>query len=719
MEAKSKPYVFVGYADHSKAYRLYDITTRKIVERRDVAFNEHQNGYAEDAPQHEEVDMLFEILNEDPAIPMEANVPDQPQNNPESGTSAQADSDTEGPLEQETEIGTSSQVDSDTEETLAQDAEFSSNDVNSATDFSLGDSIQTPIDKSTRPPIGVDAIQPLPSVVRASRIPLLKNRLQHEDSLSRAINNNEAVSDPRNVKEALSGPNAPEWTTAIASELASMEQHDVWELVERPPGANVIGCKWVFRIKYDSEGNIERYKARLVAQGYNQQFGVDYNEVFAPVVSYESVRCLLSLAATYDLEVHHLDIKTAFLHGDLEETIYMRQPPGFEKPGSNNMVCKLKRSIYGLKQSPRQWNKVLDGYLREHGFQPSLCEPCVYIRMSGEDTKPTIISAFVDDLLIFAPTTTETAQVKQLLASRFDVKDLGELKYFLGVEVVRDRKNRKIYLRQSRYIQDLLKRYRMEESNPTGTPTTPGEYLPMACELPVLSPAEEDEVQQIPYRNAVGALLHLMVATRPDIAYAVQAVSQHMTNYRDVHWKAVKRILRYLKGTSSYGLCLGGSKPHNLKFFADADWANDTFSRKSITGYFMTLGTGAFAWKCQKQEIVSSSTTEAECISLWKGSKHAEHITFFLKEIGYEQPEPVEAFQDNKSTITICEMPRPKSKFVDVKHCVIRDKIKRNVLKITYCPSKEMTADILTKGLPLPQFRALLPELGIVPEIPT
>lgn len=719
MEAKAKHYVFVGYADHSKAYRLYDPETNRIIERRDVAFNENQNGYVETPPSSEEVDILFEILNEDQeATPAPGEVL-------ETGV---AETDISGPgnldnnEEERFPYAGDDDEDEEEEKPPPQNAHHTPPMSENLTPDPLPlleDSIQSRIDSQVLPAEGEGSRSP-PTAIQPSRIPLLRSRLQQEDSISRAINNTEKTSDPRTIKEALSGPQAEEWSTAVASELASMEQHNVWELVERPPDANVIGCKWVFRTKYNSDGSLDRYKARLVAQGYNQKFGVDYNEVFAPVVSYESVRCLLSLAATYDLEIHHVDIKTAFLHGDLEETIYMRQPPGFEHPGAKkSMVCKLKRSIYGLKQSPRQWNKVLDGYLRDHGFEPSLCEPCVYIRKSEDGSKPTIISAFVDDTLIFAPDPTKVIQVKQLLANRFEVTDLGELQYFLGVEVLRDRPNRKIYLRQTRYIQDILKKFRMEESNPTGTPAVAGEYLPMACELPPLSPADEQELLQIPYRNAVGALLHLMVATRPDIAYAVQSVSQHMANYRNVHWKAVKRIFRYLKGTSNYALCLGGSDGHNLKLFADADWANDTFSRKSVTGYFMTLGTGAFAWKCKKQDIVSSSTTEAECISLWTGSKHAEHITFFLTEISYPQAGAVEAFQDNKSTITICQMPRPKSKYVDVKHCVVRDKVNRNILRITYCPSKDMTADILTKALPAPLFQALLPQLGIVPNTTT
>ena len=409
----------------------------------------------------------------------------------------------------------------------------------------------------------------------------------------------------------------------------------MWSLVEQPLGANVIGSKWVFKVKYASDGSIDRFKARLVAQGYNQKHGIDFFDVFAPVVSYEAVRCVLSLAASMNFEIHQADIKTAFLNGTLEETIYMRQPPGFTLPGLEHLVCKLERSLYGLKQSPRQWNKVLDSYLKESGFTPSLCEPCIYIRGKLGNPDYAIISVFVDDLLLFSPTTDELTKIKKSLSSRFDVTDLGEIHYFLGIEVTRDRPNRKIYLRQPKYIDETLERFNMSDSHPAPIPILPKEHLPPASELP-----PESEATEIPYRHAVGCLLHLMTATRPDISYAVNAVSQHMKSYRKIHWEAVKRILRYLKGTCSYALCLGGTKPIRLTAFADGDCANSP-DRKSITGYFFSLGDGAFGWKSQKQSIVASSTTEAECISLWAAAKHAEHLVCLLNELGISQNDPI------------------------------------------------------------------------------
>jgi hypothetical protein len=303
--------------------------------------------------------------------------------------------------------------------------------------------------------------------------------------------------------------------------------------------------------------------------------------------------------------------------------------------------------------------------------------------------------------------------MKQMLRSRFEVTDLGELHYFLGMEVHRDRIARTISLSQPKLIDDILERFNMSECHPAPIPALPKTHLPKGRDIPV-SADEQERLDRIPYREAVGCLMYLMVTTRPDIGYAVQAVSQHTCTPRSVHWEAVKRVLLYLKGTKQYALTLGGTNTPTLKGYADADWANDPHDRKSITGYYLTLGTGAFIWKSLKQKLTASSSTEAECISLWSASKHVEHILYLLQELGCPQTLPVEMFQDNKSTISVCEMPRPKSKHIDVKHCVVREKVAMGQVRLTYTRSKDMTADVLTKALPCPQYRELRSALGVL-----
>jgi hypothetical protein len=550
----------------------------------------------------------------------------------------------------------------------------------------------------------------VPSVPDSS----IQQRYSQQDSLWMRPRSLNAVhiEEPVTVEDALSSPQSTEWQEAIASELHSMEEHGVWELVPRPRDANIVGCRWVFKVKTNADGTVERYKARLVAQGFRQKEGIDYQEVFAPTIGHESIRCILSLAASFDMEIHHMDIKTAFLHGELEETVYMRQPPGFTRAGLQDHVCKLKRSIYGLKQSPRQWNKVIDRYLKEHGFKPSICEPCVYIRHRSEAKLPEIITLSVDDLLLIGQSVELVNGMKRMLSNRFEVTDLGELNYFLGIKVDRDRTVRTITLSQPKYINDILERFNMTDCHPSPLPVVPKSYLPRGKDIPVTAETRE-LLSQIPYREAVGCLMYLMVTTRPDIGYAVQSVSQHTSTPRVVHWEAVKRILKYLRGTVNLGLTLGGKDEPCLKAFADADWANDPSDRKSISGYYFTLGVGAFVWKSLKQHLTASSSTEAECISLWSATKHVDHILCLLSELGCPQQGPIEVFQDNKSTIAVCEMARPKSKHIDVKHCAVREKVTSGSIKLTFTKSCDMTADALTKGLPWPRFRQFRAALGV------
>ena len=576
-----------------------------------------------------------------------------------------------------------------------------------------------------------------------SHIPLATWRFLQQDSLltrppapaasssqsALALTQQSLSTDPRTMAEALRSADAPEWTKAMVSEMESMRTHGVWELVEPPPKpTNVIGCKWVYKVKRNSDGAIERYKARLVAQGYNQKYGSDYFKVFSPVAGFDSVRCVLSFAASMDMEIHHIDIKTAFLHGELDEELYMKQPPGFAKAGEEHLVCKLRRSIYGLRQSPRQWNQALHSFLASHGFKRSICDHCVYIRHTGTTRHglPEILVVYVDDILVIAPTVKQVEALKTLLKSRFDVTDLGELEFFLGIRVHRDRVKRLVFLDQSTYIQDMLQRYGLQDCNSCVTPVEKGLYLPKASTIPI-DPEEEERLVRIPYREAVGSLLYCSVSTRPDIAYAVSAVSQHLNNYREVHWKAVKHILRYLKGTKDYALQLGGGSSSGdtidvraalkLQCFADADWASDPVDRKSVSGVFFTLGNGAgaFSWQSKKQTLVASSSTEAECIALWQAVKYIDHLLLLLAELGCPQSKPTVCFQDNQSAIAVCNMERPKSKYIDVKHCFVKDKVQAGDISISYLKGTSMPADILTKPLASAPFYSLLQLLGVVP----
>ena len=320
----------------------------------------------------------------------------------------------------------------------------------------------------------------------------------------------------------------------MKSEMKSLTENDVWDLVELPNGRNAVGCKWVFKKKSDAEGNVERYKARLVAQGFAQRYGQDYDETFCPVVRFESVRTVIALAAKYGLKLHQMDITTAFLNGDLKESIYMKQPEGYAFKGKEKLVCKLKKSLYGLKQSPRCWNEALDRHLKKMGFEQANSDPCIYTASGGELF---LIAVYVDDIILAGRSDLRMKEVKDAIAGKFTVKDLGELHHFLGVKVIQNKESNSIWIGQEAYARELLKKFKMEESNAVSTPIQLGSNLVKAVE-------EDDMFDQEIYQSAVGSLLYLSTRTRPDISYAVSSVARFTSKPTKQHWTAVKRIFR-------------------------------------------------------------------------------------------------------------------------------------------------------------------------------
>ncbi|KAK3725314.1 hypothetical protein QZH41_002591 [Actinostola sp. cb2023] len=353
----------------------------------------------------------------------------------------------------------------------------------------------------------------------------------------------DGIVEPTTVSEALNGPDADQWHVAMQQEMDSLHKHDVWNLTELPDGRKAVGSKWVFRVKYNADGSMERRKARLVAQGYSQKQGVDYDETFSPVVRFESLRTVIALSVKQELKLHQMDVTTAFLNGDLKEEVYMRQPEGFSVKGKEHLVCKLNKSLYGLKQSPRCWNYTLDEHLKSMGFVQTPSDPCIYV--SDEDAIPFIIAVYVDDIVLAGPSDEKIAEVKQNISERFEVKDMGELKYFLGVQVIQE--DGKVWIGQPTYTENILKKFGMENCKPVSTPVDPNFKLTKAG-------ADNVPHNQSDYQSVVGSLLYLSSVSRPDIAFAVSNVARYSSNPTNEHWAAVKRILRYLKGTVNYGL---------------------------------------------------------------------------------------------------------------------------------------------------------------------
>jgi len=351
--------------------------------------------------------------------------------------------------------------------------------------------------------------------------------------------------DPITVSQAKSSSNSNKWIAAMEDEMKSMADNGVWDLVELPEGKKPIGCKWIFKTKRDSLGNIERYKARLVAKGFTQKEGIDFKETFSPVSTKDSFRIIMALVAQFDLELHQMDVKTAFLNGDIEETIYMVQPENFESHDSKHLVCRLKKSLYGLKQTSRQWYWKFDDIVSSFGFKENIVDQCIYLKVSG--SKFIILVLYVDDILLASSCVDLLRETKDFLSNKFEMKDLGEASYVLGIKIHRDRSRYTLGLSQKAYIEKVLARFDMQDCAPGDTPVSKGDkYSLKQCPITDL---EIKEMDKVPYASAVGSLMYAQVCTRPDIAYIVGVLGRFLKSPGLVHWKAVKRVMRYLQRT--------------------------------------------------------------------------------------------------------------------------------------------------------------------------
>ena len=378
------------------------------------------------------------------------------------------------------------------------------------------------------------------------------------------------------------------WKDAVRSEMDSIMANGTWEITERPYGCKPLGCKWVFKKKLRPDGTIEKYKARLVAKGYDQQEEEDFFDTYSPVARLTTIRVLLSLAASHGLLVHQMDVKTAFLNGELKEEIYMQQPDGFVIDGQERKVCRLIKSLYGLKQAPKQWHDKFNTTLTSIGFVVNEADKCVYYRHGGGEG--VILCLYVDDILIFGTNLKVIEEVKSFLSQNFEMKDLGVADVILNIKLLRDNEGG-ITLLQSHYVEKVLSRFGYSDCTPSQTPYDPSVLIRKSKGM---------AKDQLRYSQIIGSLMYLASATRPDIAFAVSKLSRFVSKPGDVHWHAVERVMRYLKGTMNYGLHYTGY-PSVLEGYSDANWISDADEMKATTGYMFTLGGGTVSWKSCKQ----------------------------------------------------------------------------------------------------------------------
>uniref|UniRef100_A0A2N9FP23 Integrase catalytic domain-containing protein n=1 Tax=Fagus sylvatica TaxID=28930 RepID=A0A2N9FP23_FAGSY len=601
LDDKSFQCVLLGMSEESKAYRLYDPASKKIVVSRDVVFEENECWDWGRSNEEARLDIL-----------------------------EWGDSNEEGSEHDQSE--------EESEEEVA--AEEEGGEVSLSSSESPGENSPTSEESSLEG--------------RNRRVPFWMEDYVSggEFSEEEAEHNNlvlfTSTADPTTFEEAVQ---SSKWRAAMDLEIEAIERNGTWELTDLPKGMKKIGVKWVFKTKLNENGEVDKCKARLVAKGYAQQYGIDYTEVFAPVARWDTIRMVIALAARNSWSVFQLDVKSAFLHGELNEAVFVEQPQGYEKKGEEYKVYKLKKALYGLKQAPRAWYSRIEAYFVKEGFERCSCEHTLFIK-TGDGGKILIVSLYVDDLIFTGNDESMFVKFKNSMKLEFDMIDLGKMKYFLGVEVLQNPEG--IYISQRKYAKEVLERFRMEKSNSVKNPIVPGVRL--------MKDEEGAKVNATMYKQLVGSLMYL-TATRPDLMYVVSLISRFMASPTELHLQACKRVLRYLKGTVDLGVFYRKEGNGELMAYTDSDYAGDVDDRKSTSGYVFLLSEGA----------VSCSTIKLSKNPVMHG----------------------------------------RSKHIDVRFHFLRDLTRDGVVELKHCVTQEQVADIMTKPLKLDVFLKLRESMGV------
>src|ERR1043165_5730093 len=669
LEDRSKKMVHQGNENGSKAYRLYDPVEEKIHISRDVQFIENEpwdwNNYLKEGSNDEPSWTRFEVYgdHESEAVQEQSNEDNEDQEN---------ESDNEffsSPI-------TATRTPITVQETPTSDP---------AVETSTQELEDSP-GSQHRP---VRALRSFNDIYAATQ-PL---RPEEHEHLYLAHDE-----EPANYKEAAE---YPQWIEAMESEIDSIEKNNTWTLTTLPSGQKPIGLKWVFKVKRDASGQITKYKARLVAKGYVQQEGIDYNEVFAPVARIETIRLLLALAAQKGWQVHHLDVKSTFLHGELKEDVYVSQPDGFIKKGKENLVYKLKKALYGLKQAPRAWNIRLNSILKEIGFIRCPQEQAVYKRTSKQST--IIIGVYVDDIIVTGSSIKDISSFKKEMQGKFEMSDLGPLTYYLGIEV--SQTQGKIQLKQSAYAKKVVKEARLEDCNPTKYAMESGRKL--------TKEDESEPVNETEYRKLIGSLRYL-THTRPDITYAVGYVSRFMEKPKTTHMKAVKHLIRYIKSTLNYGIQYSKGKEAEITGYSDSSYG-DQDDGKGTTGTIFYYKDSPITWISQKQSTVALSSCESEFMAATSAACQAIWLQGVLSELTGEQPKKITLLVDNKSAIQLMKNPvfHGRSKHINTRYHFIRECIENEQIQVDHISGEMQKADILTKALPRIKFLEMRRLIGV------
>ena len=672
---------FVGYTERSNTYRFYDPQRHKVCVACDVVFLESDPNIDPALADKREFDIMVDSSSTEPGCSGKAKnstvIVDR---------APTVEMSTSGPENQQDNGGGAADVEAYWPDFYQPCANNDRDDDLTDLSSSLGNiiGVHPNEDDATAQNVRAGARETRSTLnLRDQHIQRLSKRLPNRANLALISFENE----PQTLAEAKDRSDWPHWERTISEELGALDKNGTWIVVEREPHMRPIKNKWVLKLKRDDKG-IPRYKARLVAKGFTQIPEIDFKETYAPVAGMTTIRLFLSIANKHDLELLQFDVRTAFLYGELEEEIFMEMPDGQEQEGK---VCKLVKSLYGLKQSPRCWNKRFSQFLAMFNLTQSRNDACLYYNKD----KSILLIIYVDDGIIAAKCATALAKIVDHLESEFELKTM-ECGTYLGVQINRDRKKRTILLNQSTYIQTILDKFGMSDCNAACTPEE------LKSDFESSPPLENDQK----FKQLVGNILYLVSCTRPDVAHALSMASR-TPKPTEAHWNALKRILRYLKGSSDFGIQFSAGKAQHLIGYSDADHANDSSTRRSNTGYCIFYGGGPISWKCARQPIVTLSTTEAEYVSGCELTKQLIPIRELLIELGdMREGAPAKIMIDNLSTIKIAkdESAQHRTKHIDVRAKWLTEQFHAKKITIDHIRSDEQVADILTKPLAKTKF---------------
>lgn len=685
LEPKATECILAGYPDGVKGYKLWDLKEKKFLISRDVIFEEDSFPFkSQQYQQHEnDDDVVLSIENEEVIDDIDTNVmTDQDK------YQAQNIAEHEYPDESHKNLR---QHSSQSNQLSSNDPENSENHPNQQVEEAESCSDEETEQSEAETSFEAPSYNKRTSTRTIKAPERLNDYVLYNAKEISSLYPNQMNKDPITVKEALASPEANLWQKAMEEEIGNLQKAQTWELVPRPPSAKVITSKWVFRKKRDNEGKCIKFKARLVARGYQQLPGIDFHETYSPVIKLKSIRTLLAIAVEMDFEVHQMDITAAYLNGVLEEDIYMIQPEGCTEKNKEHLVCHLKKSLYGLKQSGRVWNSCLDNFLTNYGLKRSNADPCIY----NDLKRGLIIGIYVDDLLIIGKLS-EVEDFKREIKKQFAAKDLGPAAQILSMQITKE-DDGSITLDQTGYISEVLDTFKMSEAKPAATPLDPSIKYSHANDQEWEKVKEESKKN--PYRQVVGSLLYLACGTRPDLSYPSTYMSQFNERPTAEHWRGVKHMLRYLRGTKFRKLRFQktGKK---LQAYSDADWGGDIIDRKSFSGYVLLLAGGPVSWSSKKQTSVALSSTEAEYISMCHATKEVLWFQNLLSEIC---PNLVDTTQkilvDNQGAIFISKnhATSERSKHIDLKYFFLRDLVKKKTILFEHVPSENNIADVMTK----------------------